>query len=54
MPTCGDGATRGVDVHGDVPLGVHAVKVEQLRNDQVGHVIVHRATSTYDALQGLE
>lgn len=37
------GATGGVDVERDIAVRVCAVQVQQLRHNEVGHVIVHRA-----------
>ena len=47
---CRDRAAGRVDVQRDVALGVLRVQVEQLRDDQVGHVVVHGAPEADDAL----
>ena len=46
-----DGASGGVDVHGDVGLGVDAVEVEHLRDHEVRHVVVHGAAEADDPLR---
>ncbi len=49
--TCRDGATGGVDVHGDILLLVHRVEVQKLSDEQVCHVIVDSATQAHDPLR---
>ena len=43
-------ATRRVDVHRDVLVGILTLEVEQLSHDDVGHAIVDRGAQEHDAL----
>ena len=47
----GDGAAGRVDVDGDVLSRVRGVQVQQLRNNQVGHIVVHGAAQPDYALR---
>jgi hypothetical protein len=45
-----DLAARGVDVHGDVLVGVVGLEVQQLRDDEVRDLVVDRGADEDDAL----
>jgi hypothetical protein len=45
-----DGSARRVDVEGDVLVGVLRLEVEELRDDQVGDLIVDRRPQEDDPL----
>lgn len=49
--TCCDRASWRVDIHGDVSLLVCRVQIEQLCNQEIGHVIVHCPTQAHNPLQ---